>query len=123
MQEKRRQPGEDVSGAQTGWLGGTEEQGHGTQRAEAGPEEGPKGRDETQRLYRVLDKERRRRGAERTGGAQAEAKPRGQGLGRGQPWRGPGSLFWQAGGAALQDRSHWQVRMSEPSSSYPGSHW
>lgn len=30
---------------------------------------------------------------------------------------GPGSLFWQAGGAALQDRSHWQVRMSEPSSS------
>lgn len=29
----------------------------------------------------------------------------------------PGSLFWQAGGAALQDRSHWQVRMSEPSSS------
>lgn len=27
------------------------------------------------------------------------------------------SLFWQAGGAALQDRSHWQVRMSDPSSS------
>lgn len=60
-------------------MGGTEEQRHGTQRAEAGPEEGPKGRDGTQRLYRVLDKERRRRGAERTGGAQAEAKPRGQG--------------------------------------------
>lgn len=38
------------------------------------------------------------------------------GAGKGQE-RVPGSLFWQAGGAALQDKSHWQVRISEPSSS------
>lgn len=52
------------------------------------------------------------------GGAQVERRtPDGQGRGHERPGRAPGSLFWQAGGAALQDRSHWQVRMSEPSSS------
>lgn len=32
-------------------------------------------------------------------------------------------LFSQKGGSLLQLRSHWQVRVSLPTMSYPGSHW
>lgn len=49
-------------------------------------------------------------------GPSGAGSPEGPG-GAGEDWGVRGSLFWQAGGAALQDRSHWQVRMSEPSSS------
>lgn len=54
---------------------------------------------------------------EERGARRAGAGPGEDGAGPGEDGAGPGSLFWQAGGAALQDRSHWQVRMSEPSSS------
>lgn len=120
VHERGTQTG-DESGVQRGQFRDTQDQRGGTQRvkgrglrrirAESRAKGSETGRGGAGKKVRKLD-------AEGMGGAQAERRnPDGQGRGHERPGRGPGSLFWQAGGAALQDRSHWQVRMSEPSSS------